>query len=100
MHARRLRTPEERLQYEINAATCFHYALDVDKRLQELREKPDERELCGAFDDDGTLMARIIHHRFALHLDGKEIPAGGIGAVSTLPEFRDRGAEPEQRRRT
>ena len=92
MHARRLRTPEERLQYEINAATCFHYALDVDKRLQELREKPDERELWGAFDDDGEVLASLRNNHFTMRFDGHEVKVGGIGGVATPPENRYGGA--------
>ena len=82
---------QDRFDAYLISAFCFHMRVEDPEKERE-RIEAEEAENWGAFDDDGTLMARIIHHRFALHLDGKEIPAGGIGAVSTLPEFRDRGA--------
>ena len=92
MHARRLRTPEERLQYEINAATCFHGALDAEKNLEELRNKPDDRELWGAFDDEGEILATLLNNHYTMRFDGHEIRVGGIGGVATPPENRYGGA--------
>lgn len=46
----------------------------------------------GAFDDDGTLTAHMLDHQFESRLDGTPVRNGGIGAVSTLPEYRKDGA--------
>lgn len=46
----------------------------------------------GAFDDDGTLMAHMLDHQYESWLDGTLVRNGGIGAVSTLPEYRTDGA--------
>ena len=73
------------------AVNCFHMRVeDVEAKREAIEaEKHDD---WGAFDEDGTMMARIINNHFLFHLDGQIIPAGGIGAVSTLPEYRNRGA--------
>jgi predicted acetyltransferase len=46
----------------------------------------------GAFDDDGMLMAHMLDHQYESWLDGTLVRNGGIGAVSTLPEYRTDGA--------
>ena len=46
----------------------------------------------GAFDDDGTLMAHMLNNQYESWLDGTLVRNGGIGAVSTLPEYRTDGA--------
>lgn len=46
----------------------------------------------GAFDDDGTLMAHMLDNQYESWLDGTLVRNGGIGAVSTLPEYRTDGA--------
>ena len=46
----------------------------------------------GAFDDDGTLMAHMLDNQYMSWLDGTPVRNGGIGAVSTLPEYRTEGA--------
>ncbi len=77
---------------------CFHMRVeDVEAKREEIEaEKHDD---WGAFDDDGTMMARIINHRFGFYLDGQVVPTGGIGAVSTLPEYRNQGAVREMFRK-
>lgn len=72
-------------------AFCFHVRTDK----AEERAKEAEKETCedwGAFTEDGVLAARIINNHYTYYLNGKPVQGGGIGAVSTLPEYRDRGA--------
>ena len=72
------------------AAYCFHQRIEVgEPDPQKIKE--DTRQGFGAFDEE-TLIAQIINHPFNFYLDGKIIKTGGIGAVSTLPEYRDSGA--------
>lgn len=72
-------------------AYCFHVRTDkIEERVKEA-----EKETCedwGAFAGDGTLAARIINNHYTYYLDGKPLQGGGIGAVSTLPEYREQGA--------
>ncbi|MCR5323950.1 MAG: GNAT family N-acetyltransferase [Lachnospiraceae bacterium] len=79
---------------------CFHSRVEDTESVRKSIESgenrdwgdPEKNEDWGAFDDDGTLMARIINNRFRFYLDGQAVRTGGVGAVSTLPEYRDRGA--------
>lgn len=73
------------------SAYCFHMRIE-DTEAEREKIEAESHDDWGAFDDDGKMMARIINHRFAFHLDGRTVQTGGIGAVSTLPEYRDRGA--------
>ena len=94
MEVRRL-TPEEKTEAGLVSAFAFHTrAEDPEKFIREAREEAlkDTTEDWGAFSGDGKVMARIINNRFEAFLDGQLIPNGGIGAVSTLPEYRDTGA--------
>ena len=82
---------EELFDAYLIAVYCFHMRVEDTEAKRESIEA-EQHDDWGAFDEDGTMMARIINHRFPLYLDGKEVATGGIGAVSTLPEYRDRGA--------
>lgn len=87
----RLLEGEERYQARLIATVAFHSRLeDPEKaRLQSIEET---HQHWGAFEEDGTLMAHMINHQFVSFLDGTRIRNGGIGAVSTLPEYRESGA--------
>lgn len=90
MQIRRLNDSEKR-----EAALISIYAFHV--RPDDLEKSTDywaikNEEDWGAFTDDGTLTARIINNRYTMNFDGRQVRAGGIGAVSTLPEYRNSGA--------
>ena len=90
MKVRRL-TAEERFEANLISTVAFHMRMeDPDKNREESLKKTEED--WGAFSDDGRMMARIINNRFETWLDGRLILNGGIGAVSTLPEYRNAGA--------
>ena len=90
MLVRRLKEEEIR-EALIIAKVCFHSRTeDISKVEPDRFEK--EAEQWGAFDDDGTLIARIQNDRYQSNLDGKTVENGGIGGVSTLPEYRTGGA--------
>ena len=84
-------TPEERFEANLISTVAFHMRMeDPEKNREEsLKETCED---WGAFSEDGRMMARIINHRFSVWLDGQLIPCGGIGAVSTLPEYRNAGS--------
>ena len=90
MEVRKL-TQQEKFDARLIAALAFHQRME-DPEKERRESEADPAEDWGAFDQDGRLMAHMIHHRFQFRLDGQWIPAGGIGAVSTLPEYRNRGA--------
>ena len=90
MEVRRI-TPEERFEANLISTIAFHMRMeDPDKAREESLK--DTKEDWGAFTDGGKIAARIINHRFETWLDGQLIQNGGIGAVSTLPEYRNTGA--------
>lgn len=69
---------------------CFHSVVeDPEAKRAECERCRDEQ--WGAFDEDGTLMGSIINNHFTAYLQGKPVSSGGIGAVSTLPEYREGG---------
>lgn len=82
---------EERYAAYLTAVYCFHMRVeDVEaKRERQLNATVED---WGAFDDNNTLMARIINNHFDFYVDGTAVKAGGIGAVATLPEYRNSGA--------
>lgn len=72
------------------SAICFHSRIDdLDKQREEWEQ--DKSEDWGAFTGD-ELIARIINNHFISYINGVEIKNGGIGGVSTLPEYRNMGA--------
>ena len=86
----RLLNGEERLQAMMIAAVAFHQRLDdLEKAKQKIVTETVQQ--WGAFHEDGTLMAHIINNQFTSWLDGTPVRNGGIGAVSTLPEYRMEG---------
>ena len=84
-------TAQERFEANLISTVAFHMRMDDPEKSREESLK-DTKEDWGAFNDEGRMMARIINHRFESWLDGRLIPNGGIGAVSTLPEYRNSGA--------
>ena len=82
---------EERFEANLISTVAFHMRMeDPEKnRTESLKETKED---WGAFSDDGRMMARIINSRYDTWLDGQLIQNGGIGAVSTLPEYRNTGA--------
>lgn len=81
----------ERFDAYLISAFCFHDRID-DVENERERIEGERMEDWGAFTDDNVLAARIVNHRFKFYIDGVSVCTGGIGAVSTLPEYRDKGA--------
>lgn len=81
----------ERYDAYLISAYCFHSREEnVEQRREEIEKATDED--WGALTEDGTLAARIINNHYEFFVDGQPVKAGGIGAVSTLPEYRNEGA--------
>ena len=90
MKVKRLEGSDRFEAYKL-AAFCFHKRLDDIESEREKRES-ETFEDWGAFDDDGSLMARIFNRPYDFYLDGIPVKTGGIGAVATFPEYRESGA--------
>ncbi|MBR6442590.1 MAG: GNAT family N-acetyltransferase [Clostridia bacterium] len=90
MEVRKLK-PEEHFEANLISTVAFHMKMeDPEKNREESLKSQDED--WGAFSDDGKIMARIINNHYESRLDGQRVRNGGIGAVSTLPEYRNTGA--------
>jgi predicted acetyltransferase len=86
----RLLSGEERFQARLIATVAFHMRMEDPEKARE----ESVQETCqhwGAFHEDGTLTAAMINHQFISRLDGTPVRNGGIGGVSTLPEYRMEG---------
>lgn len=90
----RLITGKERFDARVISTVAFHMRMEDPEKA---RKESEEENLqhWGAFDEDGTLMAHMINHQFISSLDGTPVRNGGIGGVSTLPEYRMEGAVKE-----
>ncbi len=84
-------TAKERFEATLISTVAFHMRMEDPEKSREKSEK-ETMEDWGAFGEDGRMMARILNHRFDSWLDGRLAANGGIGAVSTLPEYRNAGA--------
>ena len=90
MNVRKLEA-SERFDSRVISAVAFHGRIeDEDKAREEsLKESAED---WGAFSDDGAMMAHIINNKYESFIDGTLVKNGGIGAVSTMPEYRNSGA--------
>ena len=87
----RLIEEKDKLQAATVAVVAFHMRVEDPEFVKNDWGAGNYRH-WGAFDDDGTLMAHMLDHQFESRLDGTPVRNGGIGAVSTLPEYRTDGA--------
>lgn len=90
MEVRKL-TEKEHFEADLISCVAFHMRMEDPEKAREESEKL-RTEDWGAFDERGKLMARILNYRYNTWLDGQLVVSGGIGGVSTLPEYRNSGA--------
>ena len=90
MHVRRVKEDELRQALMI-ARVCFHTKTEDIEKV-EPDESDREADQWGAFLSDETMAARMQNNHYVCNLDGHAVSNGGIGGVSTLPEYRNSGA--------
>ena len=90
MEVRRL-TAKEHFEADLISVVAFHMRMEDPEKHREKSEQSTTED-WGAFSEDGKIMARIVNNRYDSWLDGQLVVNGGIGAVSTLPEYRNTGA--------
>ena len=90
MEVRRL-TENEHFEANLVSYVAFHMRMEDPEKVREDSKKLSMED-WGAISDDGKIMARILNYRFDTWLDGQLVANGGIGGVSTLPEYRNTGA--------
>lgn len=93
MIVRRLRK-EELIDAAKIRAIAFHGKMDEEEMIKHFEKTPDDQmhQHWGCFNEDGTMMAGIINNDYRVNFDGHVVKMGGIGGVSTLPEYRYGGA--------
>lgn len=94
MLVKQLTTPEELLEMDMITGISFVAVRDLEvqkqKRMAEA-ETPLPYDAWGVLDDGGNLGAAMVNHNFHVRFDGHDVPASGIGAVCSMPEFRSKG---------
>ena len=90
MEVRRL-TENEHFEADMISHVAFHMRMEDPEKTREASKKLTIED-WGAFSGDGKMMARILNHKYDSCLDGQLVKNGGIGGVSTLPEYRNTGA--------
>lgn len=90
MEVRKL-TAKERFESALISCVAFHMRMEEPEKARKESEGQNTED-WGAFDESGKLMAHVLNHRFESWLDGHPVANGGIGGVSTLPEYRNSGA--------
>lgn len=79
----RLIRPEELARTEELFALAFRLPLERGKEAA-----PDEALHWAAFDEDGEMMSTLTVPAYRMWFDGQPVRMGGIGGVSTLPQYR------------
>lgn len=85
-------TPAEAQQAAFIAAQAFDFSMsreDLDKYLEEGSTR--HVDVRGAVDEEGRVLAGMILNPYKVWFDGHIVGMGGIGGVSTLPEYRRGG---------
>ena len=92
MNIRPLRM-EEMIFAEYNRTICFKMPKnDFEACRRRIAEGSIPMEgRWGAFDEENRLMSYLIDNPFEVYFDGQAVPCGGIGSVTTLPEYRGSG---------
>ena len=98
----RLLRPEENWKSNLTMAVAFEGDYDLEKAKEsaarertEEEKREDARNRCfGTFlDDDETICGVVNSREYLCRFDGGTYKLGGVGGVSTLPQFRRGGAE-------
>lgn len=102
MIARKIRPEDYKRVHEL-CALCFEYSWDdngktSEELFQEMLKNPASRtqqyweHRWAAFeDDDQTMISSFIAIPYQVNFDGHTVGMGGIGGVTTLPEYRRQG---------
>ena len=91
---KKLTTPEELLARDMTSTIGFVGSRDMDELLQQHiadKDKPRRDDVWGAMDENGEICATMVNHIYSVEFDGHIVAAGGVGGVSSLPEFRSKG---------
>lgn len=95
MPARRLQTPEEYLEAVKISTIAFVGSCDPDRKLDAIREEMAKEdgscEFWGSFTDEGVMTSHLLNNIYHILYDGRIVLCGGVGNVSSYPEYRRQG---------
>lgn len=95
MEARKLTSAQEILEAVKISTVAFVGSMDPEKAAaqaeKELKESDGSAEFWGAFNDDGVMTSHMINNIYHILFDGHIVLCGGVGNVSSLPEYRRQG---------
>jgi predicted acetyltransferase len=95
MQARRLKSPQEYLDAIKISTIAFVGRCDLDKAPasieEELQKNDGSLEYWGSFTDDGVMTSHMLNNIYHILYDGRIVLCGGVGNVSSLPEYRRQG---------
>ena len=95
MEARRLRTPQEYLDAQKISTIAFVGSCDMTKAPEKIEEERKKNEgsveYWGFFNDEGVMTSHMMNNLYHILYDGRIVLSGGVGNVSSLPEYRRQG---------
>lgn len=95
MLARRLKTAEEYLEAVKISTIAFVGKCDMEKQPakveEEMKNNDGSAEFWGSFTEDGVMTSHMINNIYHILYDGRIVLCGGVGNVSSLPEYRRQG---------
>lgn len=95
MQARRLKSPQEYLDAIKISTIAFVGRCDLEKAPaaieEELSKSDGSLEYWGSFTDDGVMTSHMLNNIYHILFDGRIVLSGGVGNVSSLPEYRRQG---------
>ena len=95
MPARKLQTIEEYLEATKISTISFVGTCDLEKARKNVEEEMNNAdgsaEFWGSFTDDGVMTSHMINNIYHILYDGRIVLCGGVGNVSSYPEYRRKG---------
>lgn len=83
---------DELIECEKIASIAFVYPLDIEKLRKDMGKERPVNDYIGYFNDEGKITAFMQLPKFQINYEGGSVPMVGLGAVSSLPEYRFGGA--------
>lgn len=95
MPARKLQTPEEFVEAVKISTIAFVGSKDIEAARKNIEEEfaqnDGSSEFWGSFTEDGVMTSHMINNIYHILYDGRIVLCGGVGNVSSYPEYRRQG---------
>ena len=95
MPARKLQTLEEYVEAVKISTIAFVGTFDEEKKIDDIKKEMEDSdgsaEFWGSFTEDGVMTSHMINNIYHILYDGRIVLCGGVGNVSSYPEYRRKG---------